>query len=264
MDYKTRYVFVDESGDTDMFDKKGRTLTHASKLFIIGLSIVDDPVDVRNKLNSLRNQFLNDPYFKDVPSFQHKKRKTAIMLHAKDDIPELRWKVYELIKEIPVKTTIVIRRKAVLMRDARRLFLATGKKLTEDVIYDNVIVSLFQYISHRNGDYLVKFAIKKKPRNTALYKAILSAQNNLEVSGLRVTSKISVSSDYSNNDACLQLIDYYLWAVHRLYNHKEARYITMLKGNINVILDMDDTRNNPGGELYTRHNQIDLKKIMPV
>ncbi|GAB1365728.1 hypothetical protein MASR1M36_05990 [Candidatus Cloacimonadaceae bacterium] len=264
MDCKTRHIFVDESGDTDMFDKKGRPLPNVSKLFMIGLSIVDNPEDVRIKLNNLRNKFLNDPYFKDVPSFQPAERKTAIMLHAKDDVPELRWKVYELLKEIPVKTTVVIRRKADLMRDAKSLFLATNKVIPEDIIYDNVVISLFRYVSHNNGDYSVKFAIKKKQRNNALCSAILSAQKNLTQRGMRVTSQINVSSEYSHCDACLQLIDYYLWAIHRFFIKNEVRYLDMIKGNINVILDMDDTRNYPGGELYTRHNQIDLNKKMPV
>jgi hypothetical protein len=264
MDYKTRYIFVDESGDTAMFDKKHRPLPDVSKLFMIGLSIIDDPLDARNRLNGLRNQFLNDPYFKDIYSFKTSEKKTAIMLHAKDDIPELRWEMYKLLKDIPVKTAIVIRRKDDMKKDAQSIYQNTGKKLTDDIIYDNIVTTLFQYVSHKNGDYDIKFAVKKKPRNAALQNAILSAQDSLKQSGFRVITKINVCSDYSHSDACLQLIDYYLWAVHRLYIHLEDRYINMLRDNINVILDIDDTRNQAGGELYTRHNQIELKKIMPV
>lgn len=263
MEYKTRYIFVDESGDTDMFDKKRRPLPNVSKIFMVGLSIIDDPIDVRSKLNGLRNQFLADPYFTAVPSFQPARMKTAIMLHAKDDIPELRWRVFELLRSLPVKTAVVVRRKDDMKKDAESIFLSTGEKLTDDIIYDNIVTTLFKYVSHRNGDYEAKFAIKKKPRNAALQNAIQRAQRDLKKSH-QVITKTTVSSGYSNSDACLQLIDYYLWAVHRLYIHKEEIYIDMLKDKINVILDVDDRRNSDRGELYTRHNQIELTKIMPV
>jgi len=264
MDYKTRFVFVDESGDTAMFDRKGRPLHRVSKLFSIGLTIIEDPVVVRNKLNDLRNQFLTNPYFSSVPSFQPSEKKTSIMLHAKDDIPELRWKVFECLRDIKVKTTVVIRRKDDMKRDAQRIYQTTGIKLTDDIIYDNSVKTSFCYVSHTNGDYEVKFAIKKKSRNSALYNAIVNAQAHLVSRGRRVISMIKVDSEYSNADACLQLIDYYLWAIHRLYTRHEERYVNMIKDNLTVILDMDDRRNSPNGELYTRHNPIDLKKIMPV
>lgn len=260
MDYQTRSIFVDESGDTDMYDKKGRALPDVSKLFMIGLTIINDPDEVRHKLYNLRQSFLSNPYFKGVPSFQKHKRKTAIMLHAKNDIPEVRWRVYELLATIPAKTTVVIRRKAHIMADVQKLFQETGKKLTDDVMYDNVVMSLFKYINHNNGDYSVKFAIKTKPRNASLHTAIQDAQSALQKKGSRVSSNIHVDSAYSHEDECLQLIDYYLWAIHRLFINNEDRYINMIRHNLNVILDMDDMRNRPWGELYTRHNPIELKK----
>jgi len=255
---------VDESGDTDMFDKKGRPLPNVSNLFMIGLAIIDDPEDVRAKLDNLRNQFLADPYFTGVPSFQDDAKKTAIMLHAKDDIPEIRWKVFDLLSTIPVKVAVVIRRKEDMRRDAQSIFQSTGQKITDNIIYDNVVTMLFRYISHTKGDCEIKFAVKKKPRNAALLAAINSSQASLKSKGNRVTTRIKVSSEHSRNDACLQLTDYYLWALNRLYINQETRYIDKLKDNFNVILDVDDIRNMKGGELFTRHNPIELIKIMPV
>jgi len=50
-------------------------------------------------MNNLRQSLLADPYFKRVPSMQPAARKTALMFHAKDDVPEVRRDVFALLQK---------------------------------------------------------------------------------------------------------------------------------------------------------------------
>ena len=91
--------FVDEAGDTTLFDKKGSIIvgeTGNSKVFMVGVAMVSDPRNVRIELNNLRQSLLKDPYFSGVPSMQPEAQKTCLYFHAKDDLPEVNEKLLGL------------------------------------------------------------------------------------------------------------------------------------------------------------------------
>lgn len=101
-----RHCFVDEAGDPTLFDAKGRELPGqegCSKFFILGALEVRDPSALAEDLNALRRRLLADPYFRGVPSMQPERRKTALAFHAKDDLPEVRREVYQLLLRHDVK-----------------------------------------------------------------------------------------------------------------------------------------------------------------
>ena len=43
-------------------------------------------------------EMLNDPYFAGVESFRPERKKTAHAFHAKDDLPEVRYRVFSLLR----------------------------------------------------------------------------------------------------------------------------------------------------------------------
>lgn len=62
-----RSYFVDEAGDSDIFNKKGKVIIGSagfSKYFILGLLDIPNPKGIESDLNDLRLQLLKDPYFK--------------------------------------------------------------------------------------------------------------------------------------------------------------------------------------------------------
>jgi predicted RNA binding protein YcfA (HicA-like mRNA interferase family) len=59
----------------------------------------------------LRTSILADPYFAGVPSMQADRRKTAIMFHAKDDLPEVRRQVFQCLQTQAVHFFAVVRTK---------------------------------------------------------------------------------------------------------------------------------------------------------
>jgi hypothetical protein len=93
------HLFVDEAGTPDIFDAKGRInigKPGCSRFFFLGMLEVDDPEPLTEALKTLREQLLTDPYFASAESFKPERKKTSLLLHAKDDLPEVRVKVFEL------------------------------------------------------------------------------------------------------------------------------------------------------------------------
>ena len=65
-----RNYFVDEAGDSTLFDSKGRVIVGAegcSRYFILGLVDIAEPEPLEHDLSELRARLLADPYFKNVP-----------------------------------------------------------------------------------------------------------------------------------------------------------------------------------------------------
>jgi len=109
-----RSYFVDEAGDATIFDGRGRVLIGepgCSRYFILGVLDVPNPAGLQDELNALRQSLLADPYFKKVPSMQADSRKTALMFHAKDDLPEVRREVFTVLKKYPLRFLAVVRNK---------------------------------------------------------------------------------------------------------------------------------------------------------
>ncbi len=58
---------------------------------------VDEPAELSVRLNELRQRLISHAYFQGVPSFDPVRGKTAVMFHAKDDLPEVRFQVFDLL-----------------------------------------------------------------------------------------------------------------------------------------------------------------------
>ena len=128
---QTQWLFVDEAGDPTLFNKKGRSLVGrdgCSRFFIVGKLEVEDPQALDQSLTALRQELLTDPYFAGVPSFQPQRQKTSVLLHAKDDLPEVRYQVFSLLREAGDDLrfhAVVCDKTALLQRERARRETAT-------------------------------------------------------------------------------------------------------------------------------------------
>src|SRR5262245_47403034 len=98
-----QHLFVDEAGDPVIYDSKGRSLVGnagCSRFFILGKLAVEDPARLTQALTNLRESLKADPFFATAESFKPERRRTAVLLHAKDDLPEVRLKVFELLRNL--------------------------------------------------------------------------------------------------------------------------------------------------------------------
>ena len=94
-------LFVDEAGDPTLFQGRGKVIVDTpgcSRFFIIGKLDVDDPPALADPVERLRAELLSDPYFGGVESFRPERKKTALLFHARDDVPKVRYRVLCLLR----------------------------------------------------------------------------------------------------------------------------------------------------------------------
>ncbi|MBI4771460.1 MAG: hypothetical protein HY784_13895 [Chloroflexi bacterium] len=260
-----RHYFVDEAGDLSLFDKKGRILLGkpgVSKFFMVGVALLPDPALAHTKLEALRAELLADPYFRGVPSMRPEARKTAIAFHAKDDQPEVRRDVFRLLPELGTKVQVAIRRKAVLAQEAQALFRYGRRKLRPNDVYDDLVERLFRGRPHLRGVDHIFFARRGQAfRKHALEKAIARASNVGASQLEKPTDMLTrTHTGFPSEYAGLQVVDYHLWALQRLYEMGEDRFYLLLAQDFQLIVDVDDTRQNPEGAWYSDVHPLSLEK----
>ncbi len=266
---KIRYYYVDESGDLTLYNKKGQIIIGkpgVSKVFMIGVVRLKDPILAKQKLEDLRTSLLLDARFKDIPSMQPEAKKTALLFHAKNDHPEVRQEVFKILPTLGAKVQIVVRRKLELADMAKFLKEFDEEKLQNGEIYDELVTSLFTNMLHQADENKIIFArLKEAERREALAKAIREAKNRFEKQWKKGHDKpTTIDVKESSQEIGLQVIDYYLWALQRLYQKNDDSFFTPLCQDYSLILDLDDKRKYRSGRWYCKRDPLTLEKLKPL
>lgn len=69
-------------------------------------------------------------------------------------------------------------------------------------------------------------------------------------------TSITIEARHSHETPCLQAVDYFLWALQRIYERREDRYLNYLQEKVSLIIDIDDTRHNVYGTYYTKKRPL--------
>ncbi|MDP2786493.1 MAG: DUF3800 domain-containing protein [Pseudomonadota bacterium] len=231
MPQDTLNIYVDEAGDPTLFANRRRAIVGTegcSRYFILGKLEVDDPAGLGQRLDALRQQLLANPYFGGVPSFAPARGKTAVAFHAKDDLPEVRYEVFKLLaaEGNALRFHAVVCDKARILQDVLlRNEVEPGYRYQHNELYDGLMRSLFGKF-HRLADvYEVCVARRgQSDRNEAIRTAIDHAERDFAAKygfgrGSRDDWRIQVATP--KTDACLQAVDYFLWAVQRFFESRE-------------------------------------------
>jgi hypothetical protein len=226
------YHFIDEAGDLSLFNKRKQVVLGTegvSHYFMVGAAFVPEPETLELRLASLRESILRDPLLNRIPSLDPSRRKTAIVFHAKDDVPEVRYKVFSVLAEFDVQMFAVIREKRALIDDARMLF-RRGLRLTENEIYDDLVSRLLRNRLHLAESNTIVVARRgTRERKEALTAAIARAQMNFTAKwGARNFGPCEIVTAHPHEAGGLQASDYFLWALQRLYERREDRYFAPL------------------------------------
>jgi hypothetical protein len=128
---------------------------------------VDDPPTLAADLVALRARLIADPYFKEVPSMQPEQRKTALLFHAKDDLPEVRREVFALLQRHAIRFSAIVRDKLAILAYVRRWNDADpAYRYRPNELYDFMVRRLFKERLHKHNAYRVYFA----PRGRAVQR----------------------------------------------------------------------------------------------
>lgn len=255
--YNNNYFFVDESGDTTFYNRKGDWIVGkengASKILLMGFIRTTEPEFLRKKLNELKCEVLNDEYLKDIPSM----KKTQIAFHAKDDCPEVRYKVFTLLKDLPFTCNIVVARKT------QHVFQKFNGNTQE--LYDSLITNLFKNILHlSNNNYIYIATRGSKKRQVPLEQAIQRSLNYTENKlNTTIDSNQKILPQTPSGEVCLQIVDYCNWSIQRAFLQSDMRYYNFLKKKFGLIVDLYDYKKG-WKNFYSKKNPFDLKKISPL
>ncbi len=259
----TIYYFVDEAGDPTLFSTKGKTIVGkpgCSRWFMLGLLEVPDPAALSLQMESLRRDLLTDPYFTGVPSFDPRQNKTAVAFHAKDDLPEVRREVFALLRKFPgLRFLAVVKDKLTVVEYVRsRQKRNPGYRYRTDELYDLLVRRLTKKRLHKAPEYIICFASRgRKDRTEALRTELLKAREHfIQAQRYPHTSNLYVRSCPSKQNTGLQAVDYFLWALQRLYTRGEERYWNYVWPSCKLIIDIDDTREHPYGMYYTQKKPL--------
>ncbi len=266
---KVAHFFVDESGDLTLFDGRGRIIVGeegVSHTFMLGVAELPDPFAVARDLDELRARLMEDPYFRGVPSMRPEGGKTASGFHAKNDLPEIRREVFAYLASQPATVIVGLRRKRRLAEEYSASFARTGQKQSQHAIYSDLVKRLFEERLHLADENHIVFARRgKSTRNVALSYAIGQAKARFEAKWKKgIDRPTTIGSSTPTEATCLQVIDYYLWALQRMVERREDRYFALLAPNYRLVLDRDDVRTAPYGAYYSSKNPLTLEKLMPV
>lgn len=251
------YFFVDESGDTTFYNRKGELIVGqpgCSSILLLGFIETTDPHNLRRAVLDLQREIIADPYYEGVPSIA----KTAIALHAKDDIPEIRQRVYKRLATLDFRAQFVVARKL------ERVYRANHKG-KQHLFYDALIVRLFQNVLHRYERNHIVFAKRgSRDRQAPLEDAIEQAASRFEAQwGTRVETETTVMAHRPRGEPCLSVIDYMNWAVYRAFTRGEMRFYNAVADKVSLLVDLYDFDKHPTN-WYSKKNPFHISKITPL
>ena len=61
---------------------------------------------------------------------------------------------------------------------------------------------------------------------------------------------------YPTNEPVLQAVDYFLWALQRVFEKREDRFLELLWPQCSLVVDVDDTRTAEYGTYYTKQKPL--------
>ncbi len=265
------HSYVDEAGDPTLFgSKRGSGVIigndGCSKFFIMGKLEVADPECLSGKLTELRHELLADPYFSGVESFKPARPKTAHGFHANNDLPEVRYQVFKLLREMDTDLrfhAVVADKMVIASREIKRREQDPKARYQENSVYDGLIRELYSKFHRIADEYHIWIARRgQSDRNKALREAIEHAERDfVSKFGFSRNADWHINVSDPNTTVCLQAVDYFLWAVQRFYEMGESRFLDMMWPQIGEIHDLDHGKS--GGTFFKGEDRPTLEAVFP-
>lgn len=263
----TYHRFLDEAGDTTFYSRRTPVVGEngVSNCFILGMLKIKEPLEnVRLKILELQQSIASDKYYKGVPSIQKKIQSTGYFLHAKDDVPEVRKLAFELINEIDCSFEAVVGRKIYSLYDKKH----NGK---EAEFYADLLSHLLKNKLNKYENLVLNIAHRSRCTthtnlDAGLRKAMEIANRNKPEKDN--ACKVVFNVQYPTTEPLLNISDYFLWAIQRVFERGETRYYDYISEKISLVLDLYDKDNwEKSNNYYTKKrkltNQVMVYKKSP-
>ncbi len=259
--------FLDEAGDTTFYGKGKIPIVGnegVSKCFILGmLKINEELVSVRQKIIHLQQAITSDPYFAAVPSIIKKKERIGYYLHAKDDLPEVRKMVFELINSIDCSFEAIVARKIYTVYENKH----NGK---EAEFYADLLSHILKNKLNKYNQLVLNIASRSSCTTHS------NLEKGLKKSAERSRSKNPEKSNHCKvvfnvqqptNEPLLNLADYFCWALQRVFERGETRYYDFISERVSLVIDLYDFDNfkladGKAGNYYGRKRKLTKANLL--
>jgi len=224
-------------------------------VLILGFVEVADPLPVRHAVLNLQRRVVASSYFQKKPYID----RMAIALHAKDDLPEVRYLMFELISSLDICAQVVVARKV------EGIFLAKDQG-NQNHFYDYVVSCLFEKVLHLHKDNYIYFAHRgSRSRQLPLTAAINNGIERFKQwSGSPEPTNVMVQAQRPSGEPCLSVIDYVNWGVYQAYVHRDMRFFNTIRSKVSVVADLFDEAKRPKHWYNRRDNPFDIEKTTPL
>ena len=179
------------------------------------------------------------PYFKDVASVLKRTQKTGYFLHAKDDLPEIRLKVFEVIKGFDCDF------KAIVARKNYGRFASKHKSNPEE-FYADIMSHLLKDELRTDRRVVVNVANRGKSTRTHTLEQAVDIAASRFIKNTQAQPDLNMIRFNVQNpltEPLLTVVDYFNWAVQRVFETGEDRFYSFIKDKISIVKDIYDTAN---------------------
>ena len=241
---KTYHRFIDEAGDTTFYNSKGELIignNGVSKSFGIGMLKIKEPInDVRNRVIALQKEVENDDYLNTIASVKKRIARGNFFFHCSKDAPEVRMIFSKFINTLNCSFEMFVARKIEsYYNDAKHNFKIPSN------FYSEILGHLLKNKLQGEDKIILTIAERgKTTNNRTLNEAINKAKNryiNNSKKTKPIITQIKTNIQDQISEPILNIVDYFCWAVQRVFETGDVKYYNYLKNKISSVVDLYDT-----------------------
>ena len=266
----TYHRFLDEAGDATFYGK-GRIpilgQNGVSNAFMLGMVRFDTDLDeIRNIIIDFQKEIENSRYYRKVPSVIKRVNKGGFYFHAKDDLAELRKEFFDLILSINCSFEAVVGQKDMLIFERKHNskdneFYAD---LLSHLIKNNLVVQEKMVLN------IAELGNSTNVHNLNL--ALTKAKKRFAISNPTDTpiTKVQFNIKKFKDEPLLSVVDYFCWAVQRIFEQGETRFYDYVSDKITTVVDLYNKKSGTSTALVfdptnplTEDNQIKIGPQSP-
>ena len=206
-----------------------------SNVFMLGMVRFDKDLNaIRKIIINAQNKVTESRYYHKVPSVAKRVNKGGFYFHVKDDLPELRKEFFDVILKLNCSFEVVVGRKDLQLferkhnRKDSEFYADLLSHLIKNNLmeHDRLVLNIAELGNSTNVHNL----------NLALAKAqkrfILSNPTNIP------TTNVQFNIKKFKDEPLLSVVDYYCWAVQRVFEQGETRFYDYISDSIITVIDL--------------------------
>jgi len=249
-DFIANHRFLDETGDPTFF-KKGRILAVGdpgiSLAFSLGMvKFNTDLHPIRARICDMQDEISKDDYLNKIPSIAKKISKGGFYFHATDDPPEVRERMFRLVKSLDCSLEMVVARKIPALFAKKHH--SQGSEFYADMLSHLIKNKL------KSGQRLVlNIADMGIPtHNTNLELALSKARERFQKkwNADEIRSSVVFNVQTPRTEPLLCVADYLCWSVQRVFERGEMRHYEFVQDKVSLVVDLYDSDKYEGSRNY--------------